>query len=118
MSESESPMLKQTTLAGGATYPSLVDKRVLITGGGSGIGAGLVEAFTAQGASVAFVDIAAAESEALVARRNTRWADWVEARMAQPGTVFVAVGAGHLAGKGSVQALLGEKGLTVERVAY
>lgn len=68
MSESESPMLKQTTLAGGATYPSLVDKRVFITGGGSGIGAGLVEAFTAQGASVAFVDIAAAESEALVAR--------------------------------------------------
>jgi len=57
-------------------------------------------------------------AEALVARRNARWADWVAARMAQPGTVFVAVGAGHLAGKGSVQALLGEKGLTVERVAY
>ena len=53
-----------------------------------------------------------------VARRNARWADWVSARMAQPGTVFVAVGAGHLAGKGSVQALLGEKGLKVERVAY
>lgn len=57
-------------------------------------------------------------AEALVARRNSRWADWVAARMAQPGTVFVAVGAGHLAGKGSVQSLLGEKGLTVERVAY
>lgn len=57
-------------------------------------------------------------AEALVARRNARWADWVAARMAQPGTVFVAVGAGHLAGKGSVQALLGEKGLSVERVAY
>lgn len=57
-------------------------------------------------------------AETLVARRNARWADWVAARMAQPGTVFVAVGAGHLAGKGSVQALLGEKGLTVERVAY
>jgi uncharacterized protein YbaP (TraB family) len=57
-------------------------------------------------------------AEALVARRNARWADWVAARMAQPGTVFVAVGAGHLAGKGSVQALLSEKGLKVERVAY
>ena len=57
-------------------------------------------------------------AEALVARRNARWADWVAARMAQPGTVFVAVGAGHLAGEGSVQALLGEKGLSVERVAY
>lgn len=57
-------------------------------------------------------------AEALVARRNARWADWVAARMAQPGTVFVAVGAGHLAGKGSVQALLAEKGLKAERVAY
>lgn len=57
-------------------------------------------------------------AEALIARRNARWADWVAARMAQPGTVFVAVGTGHLAGKGSVQVLLGEKGLKVERVAY
>lgn len=57
-------------------------------------------------------------AEALIARRNARWADWVAARMAQPGTVFVAVGAGHLAGKGSVQALLAEKGLKAERVAY
>ena len=52
------------------------------------------------------------------ARRNARWADWVAARMAQPGTVFVAVGAGHLAGKGSVQTLLAEKGLKAERVSY
>lgn len=57
-------------------------------------------------------------AEVLVARRNARWADWVAARMARPGTVFVAVGAGHLAGKGSVQALLAEKGLKAERVAY
>ncbi|MFL9840992.1 TraB/GumN family protein [Sphingomonas sp. ST-64] len=57
-------------------------------------------------------------ADALIARRNARFADWVAARMHQPGTVFVAVGAGHLAGKGSVQDLLGEKGLKVERVAY
>jgi uncharacterized protein YbaP (TraB family) len=57
-------------------------------------------------------------ADALIARRNVRFADWVAARMGQPGTVFVAVGAGHLAGKGSVQALLGEKGLKVERVVY
>ena len=49
-----------------AVYPSLAGKRVIITGGGSGIGAGLVAAFVAQGARVAFVDIAAAESHALV----------------------------------------------------
>ena len=34
--------------------------------------------------------------------RNARWADWIAARMQTPGTVFVAVGAGHLAGKDSV----------------
>lgn len=57
-------------------------------------------------------------ADALIARRNVRFADWVAARMGQPGTVFVAVGAGHLAGKGSVQTLLGDKGLKVERVVY
>lgn len=57
-------------------------------------------------------------AQALIVRRNARWADWVARRMGRPGTVFVAVGAGHLAGRGSVQALLKEKGLTVERVAY
>lgn len=51
-----------------AIYPSLRGKRVFISGGGSGIGAGLVEAFVGQGAHVAFCDIAVAESEALVAR--------------------------------------------------
>lgn len=55
----------------GAIYPSLKDKRVFISGGGSGIGEGLVEAFVAQGAKVAFCDIAVAESENLVARLSS-----------------------------------------------
>jgi NAD(P)-dependent dehydrogenase (short-subunit alcohol dehydrogenase family) len=38
-------------------YPSLQDAGVFITGGSTGIGAALVEAFAAQGAKVAFVDI-------------------------------------------------------------
>lgn len=50
--------------------------------------------------------------------RNRRWADTIKARMDQPGTVFVAVGAGHLAGDNSVQTFLAERGLTAERVAY
>src|SRR4051812_42627790 len=50
-----------------AIYPSLKGKRVLITGGGSGIGAGIVAAFARQGAAVTFIDIAAADSQALVA---------------------------------------------------
>jgi uncharacterized protein YbaP (TraB family) len=48
--------------------------------------------------------------------RNARWAEQIEARMAQPGTVFVAVGAGHLAGAKSVQDYLKERGLKVTRI--
>lgn len=48
-----------------AIYPSLVNKNVVITGGGSGIGAAIVEGFAKQGARVTFLDIARADSEAL-----------------------------------------------------
>jgi len=49
-----------------AHYPSLHDRTVLITGGASGIGASLVEAFVAQGARVGFIDIDVAAADALV----------------------------------------------------
>jgi NAD(P)-dependent dehydrogenase (short-subunit alcohol dehydrogenase family) len=50
-----------------AVYPSLKDRLVVVTGGGSGIGAGFTEAFARQGARVVFLDIAEAESLALEA---------------------------------------------------
>jgi len=48
--------------------------------------------------------------------RNARWARWVDQRLARPGTVFMAVGAGHLAGDRSLVALLQKGGHRVSRV--
>lgn len=52
----------------------------------------------------------------LLTNRNKAWARWIKARLAQPGTVFIAVGAGHLGGKGSVQDQLAAVGLKTDRV--
>ena len=54
--------------------------------------------------------------DALLRRRNANWSRWVEQRMAAPGTVLVAVGAGHLAGDSSVQAMLQARGYRIRRV--
>lgn len=55
-------------------------------------------------------------ADALITARNRRWADWASRRMDSPGTVLIAVGAGHLTGDASLVALLGERGLTVTRL--
>ncbi len=52
----------------GAQYPEFRDRSVVVTGGGSGIGAAIVEGFARQGAKVSFIDIAEEESHALVDR--------------------------------------------------
>jgi NAD(P)-dependent dehydrogenase (short-subunit alcohol dehydrogenase family) len=66
--ETESVLQAKAAGAPRAIYPSLANKRVIVTGGGSGIGEGLVEAFVAQGARVAFVDIVDTASQAVVER--------------------------------------------------
>jgi D-xylose 1-dehydrogenase len=63
-----------------ASYPSLDGRVVFVTGGGSGIGASIVEHFCAQGSRVAFVDVDRAASETLV--------DTI-ARRGQPAPAFI-----------------------------
>ena len=48
--------------------------------------------------------------------RNARWADWIAGRMQTPGVVFVAVGAGHLAGKDSLLVRLAQLGIPSARL--
>lgn len=55
-------------------------------------------------------------AERLLYQRNRNWADWIAERLKRPGTVFMAVGAGHLAGEYSVQAALAERGIEAARV--
>jgi uncharacterized protein YbaP (TraB family) len=60
--------------------------------------------------------MSAALTEALLYKRNANWTNWLSERMKKPGTIMVAVGAGHLAGNGSVVALLKKRGFVVTRV--
>jgi uncharacterized protein YbaP (TraB family) len=54
--------------------------------------------------------------DALLWKRNASWARWVKGRLDEPGTVMVAVGAGHLAGDESLVAMLEKQGVAVTRV--
>jgi hypothetical protein len=55
-------------------------------------------------------------AQALLHRRNANWSKWIEQRMAKPGAIMIAVGAGHLAGNDSVIAQLQREGYHVRRV--
>lgn len=55
-------------------------------------------------------------TDVLLRKRNANWTQWIITRMNQPGTVFVAVGAGHLAGADSVNAMLAKRGIKVQRL--
>jgi uncharacterized protein YbaP (TraB family) len=54
--------------------------------------------------------------DSLIRQRNANWTKWIERRMGQPGAVFIAVGAGHLAGPYSVVEALKKSGYKVQRV--
>jgi uncharacterized protein YbaP (TraB family) len=52
----------------------------------------------------------------MFAQRNANWASWIAGRLQRPGTVFVAVGTGHLVGRDSVQAKLALRGVRSARI--
>ena len=54
--------------------------------------------------------------ESLITRRNRNFADWLVRRLDRPGTVLFAIGAGHLAGRVSVQSMVESRGLRVQRI--
>lgn len=54
--------------------------------------------------------------DVLVRRRNAAWADWLAKRLQKPGSLLVAVGAGHLAGPDSLQNQLAARGIKVDRI--
>ncbi len=100
-----------SAVSGLAQYPSLRGKNVFVTGGGTGIGAAMVSAFAEQGAQVAFVDVAAAESEALAvqlrAQGGTVW--WQACDVRDVAALQQAIG--------SAQASLGDFSVLVNNVA-
>jgi Uncharacterized protein conserved in bacteria len=62
------------------------------------------------------IDAVPRAREAIITGRNRAWSGWIKRRMAKPGTVMVAVGAGHLVGSEGVPAMLAADGLMVQRV--
>ena len=75
----------------------------------------------AQGKGGAAIDFGDTELDATMKKvmltdRNRAWADWLAHRLEQPGTVLLAVGAGHLTGDVSLQVMLEERGLVAIRL--
>lgn len=57
-------------------------------------------------------------AKTLLFERNRTWAGKIKTMLARPGTVFIAVGAGHLAGRNSVQDYLKALGVKAKRVKH
>ena len=60
--------------------------------------------------------VGSAFQRVLLARRNEAWSYWLRDRLERPGTILVAVGAGHFEGRRSVHFFLDQRGLRAERI--
>jgi len=104
--------MKYDIMAGSARYPSLRDRHVFITGGGSGIGRSLVEHFAEQGARVSFVDVNEAASREVVAGCEDR--GWRQVEFAKLDLRDTAALEAHIAElgrrRGPIEALVNNAG--------
>ncbi len=94
-----------------AMYPDLANRSVLVTGGGSGIGAAITSAFAAQHARVSFIDIQRGPSETLVAALAAKGqhASFIEADLTDIGQLRMAIN--------KVRALQGQISVLVNNAA-
>jgi NAD(P)-dependent dehydrogenase (short-subunit alcohol dehydrogenase family) len=94
-----------------ARYPSLADKTVLVTGGGSGIGAAMAVLFAGQGSRVAILDIADEASQRLVdaLRAHGGCAVYLATQAVVPG--MERRGGGSIINMGSVSWMRGRPGM-------
>lgn len=112
MFETLDPATQRALLTRAASHADTADKEVatLTAAWARGDVAALVREINED------VDAVPAARKALLTDRNARWALWAEQRLARPGTVLMAVGAGHLVGPDGVPAMLEAKGYKVQRV--
>ena len=96
-----------------ATYPSLQDRVVFVTGGATGIGAAFVEAFHGQGGKVAFVDLDATAGQAL-AERLGLW--FARCDVTDPDALKAAIG-GAAAALGPITVLINNVANDTRQVA-
>ena len=108
LSEAEQVRLLEKTLEDSAKTKEMLDKMMGAWGSGN------------AEAVAALVNETNTTSPALykllIRDRNEAWAKWIDDRLDKPGTVFMAVGAGHLAGGDSVQRFLKDRGIASSRV--
>ena len=109
LDEKEQVRLLEKTLEESAEAKETLTKMITAWGKGDADGVAMVLNETSKESPALY--------KLLVSDRNKAWAQWIDNRLDKPGTVFMAVGAGHLAGPDSVQRYLKDRGIASQRIS-